>query len=1302
MKSFTKYFKVILCFMAFAVASFLFAFAPTLSSYAALQTSISGYNMAIKAVKMPRKAYVDEATGAQSLRVPLLQTGNSWQDTAKYTIRVIDPSFTAHDYNVDGANGSTNEADAGYFTKIKVNGATVVKSTDEGYDTAGGDEFVSINALNNGKYDIIYIMQEGDGEHVKHYYSNTYSITVENVSYSLDFSIQTEGASKGLKVLLPETVAKSSSDSAKIALPKANVKNSKSEECLENVTVAPKVFNDYGRELSEGEIFKKEGDTYYLCPTTEGKYTIEYTYAYGNNPPKKSFTIEVVDGFTKPTSSDLTIATPTMPSVELGQKEVKLPDVVVSNKTADNVEHNVVSIEISKGNISKKLTNNTFTFDMTKEFFDQASYTTAMLGDWSVRYTIQDAYGNEKSITMQLENVKDSTNPEVFMAYDYEVDATTGLPVNADKIDTTVATELKPQYGYNELYFPAIYAKDNVTAYNDFIFVRYIQSTRTDTIYYIDNVMVKDGERHVITAESDTELASQMNASGDTNIGSQNKAVKFDFNVEGDTEEEKNAKKSELAGEYKLGYYVLAKDITKQSSYLYSANTTMYTIEILPSQTREITTTVEHTVEINNIKDGLSIASDGTLSVNITANEKKRGESTTYADKRLKTAVFYYYTTTSTNVKEDIKTIFDSIKTDRATNNVYYGSEHIIDSEAFKTAMKAKFTGFEYAELKNKNNYELTLKDYQSSYGKQAHVIAISVDDDGNISLADKLLNIKDMNDVTAPAWTLLSGVGHEHSFTDTALEVKQGTVVELPDIAFTDDDKTLSMNVSYYVNTPINDLTGLDYKAPIGKNYKNVNGESIIYGGQIKTDIVGEYHVVYSATDDAGNTTYVYFTFKVTPDADPILKVSATGEDITVSGASSITGEIGMQVNFDAVLWSNDLTQNLTNESGVVIDYTVEDGGKKWSTGDDATSFIFSEQGDYYITFTASYESYSIESQKFTISVSRPDLEWNETLNEKDYNYAPKDSWVSLPDLSASQGDIKAKVELKVTFKGENQTVKKEIINGTTVWRFKTNATLTGDYKVEYTATTAYSSIKKSFTIKVGDNVPPVISMEHVADLEQDLIYDGKTSIEMKVYLVPTSTSSAERQLKITITNGSDVKTYDTKLKITDKDENGEVKEINWNSLTVELMNGSSTMSASTSNDQRYTKTYSISSTGDYKLVLKVTDSNSNTTTKEIKFTVKTETEVEKKNDTVVGVVLIVLSLVVLAGVILFFALTGKGKGGSSKSKSSKQVKTTKSVEENKVEESKVEVLEDTKVAEDVQTESEAQETEPKSGDVE
>ena len=1267
MKSLKKYFKVILCFMAFAVASFLFAFAPTISSYAALQKAESNYNMAIKAVKMPRSTSVD-SEGNQSLRVPLLKTGNSWQDTAKYTIRVIDPSFTSHDYKVGAEEGQeTSEADANYFSKI----------------TDNGDEYLSISALNNGKYDILYIMEEGSTL----LYSDTYSVTVENVSYTLDFAIQTEGEDKGLKTLLPETVAKSTEESARLLLPTASVKNAETGAYIETPSVTVKVFNDYGTELdaSSSDVFKVVDGKAYLYPTTEGKFTVEYTYAFGNNPPKKSFTVEVKDGFVAPKSSDITINIPTMPSVELGKKDITLPDVVVNNKDKDNVEHNVTKIVLSKGSISKTLTNNTFKFNMTKEFFGLDSYTAEMLGDWYVEYTIVDAYGNEKQIKVTIDGVKDNTKPEVFMAYDYDLDSN-GVPVDASKIDTTVATEFKSQLGYNELYFPAIYAKDAVTSYKDFIFVRYIQSSRTNTIYYIDNVMNKDGERYEIT-NADTDLSTQINASGDENIGKQNKGVKFKFNVSDDEQ-------AGMAGEYTLGYYVLAKDITKQDGYLYVSNTTMYTFNVLSTPIRSTTSTVEHNVEITNIKDNYSVASDGKFTVNINANETKRGDSTTNVDKRLKTAVFYYYNTTAsaTTLLADVQSAFNAAKT--ARGDVYYGSEHLIDSEAFVNAMKAQYNGFAYAEQKNKNNYDVKLENYDASYGKNAYVVAISIDDDGNIALANKKLVIKDMTDAGAPEYAVVNA----HSFTTTDmtdLVVKQGTVVELPDVSFTDDDKTLSMNVSYYVNSPVNDVTGMDYKSPMAKNYKNnISGKSYIYGGKIKADQVGTYHVVYTATDDAGNTTFVYFTFDVTLASDPILKVSATGDDIKSSGASTITGETGMQVNFDASLWSNDLSQNLTDEATTEIDFTIEDGGKAWRSGDDATSFIFEEQGDYAITFTAKYTAsgvvYTAESQTFTVTVTRPELKWNETLNESDYSYAPKNSVVTLPDLSASQGKTKAKVELKVTFKGDAQDVTKKIVNGSTVWQFKTNATLTGDYKVEYTATTAYSTITKSLTIKVGDNVPPTISIDHVDELSKDLVYDGKTNIEYTVNLVKTSTSTRERKLEIVITNGDTKKTYNTNLVLTDKNEAGEVKKINWDTLSVELMNGDTTMSATTS--ETYSKTYTISATGEYKLVIKATDSNSNTATKEVKFAVKTETKVEKNNDTVVGVVLIVLSLVVLAGVILFFALTGKGKGGSNKTKSNKQDKSTKSNEE------KVEAVEESAIAE----QSTEAETEAKSGDVE
>ena len=35
--------------------------------------------------------------------------------------------------------------------------------------------------------------------------------------------------------------------------------------------------------------------------------------------------------------------------------------------------------------------------------------------------------------------------------------------------------------------------------------------------------------------------------------------------------------------------------------------------------------------------------------------------------------------------------------------------------------------------LKNKNNYDVKLENYDASYGKNAYVVAISIDDDGNI-----------------------------------------------------------------------------------------------------------------------------------------------------------------------------------------------------------------------------------------------------------------------------------------------------------------------------------------------------------------------------------------------------------------------------------------------------------------------------------------------------------------------------------------------------------------------------------------
>ena len=78
-----------------------------------------------------------------------------------------------------------------------------------------------------------------------------------------------------------------------------------------------------------------------------------------------------------------------------------------------------------------------------------------------------------------------------------------------------------------------------------------------------------------------------------------------------------------------------------------------------------------------------------------------------------------------------------------------------------------------------------------------------------------------------------------------------------------------------------------------------------------------------------------------------------------------------------------------------------------------------------------------------------------------------------------------------------------------------------------------------------------------------------------------------------------------------------------------------------------------------------------------------------DEKENTVLGTVLIVISLVVLTGVILFFALTGKnGKGKNTK----KALKVENNAEETEVATEEVEA----------EVEESSNEDEAKSGDVE
>ena len=66
-------------------------------------------------------------------------------------------------------------------------------------------------------------------------------------------------------------------------------------------------------------------------------------------------------------------------------------------------------------------------------------------------------------------------------------------------------------------------------------------------------------------------------------------------------------------------------------------------------------------------------------------------------------------------------------------------------------------------------------------------------------------------------------------------------------------------------------------------KYYQNIKQELI--NNEIYVNETGIYYVAYTATDIAGNTSVMYFTFEVVDTSKPILSVQPVADDITISG---------------------------------------------------------------------------------------------------------------------------------------------------------------------------------------------------------------------------------------------------------------------------------------------------------------------------------------------------------------------------------------------------------------------------------
>lgn len=1330
MKSLSKYFKVALCFMAFALCSLMFAFAPTFTAVQAAEMAIESYNVAINALKMPTEEVNYEE--GDEFNVPLLAKalGSTTAPTG-YTIRVIDPAGYKHDYVVGTTTGSSF-----FGTKFTASNEQATK-----LGLIEGNDYLPIKAKNDGEYKVVYIVSEGSGTAKRTYYSNTYKVTVANVSYELDFSTpvveQKEekfvvtGYTKNLiktkmdvsqsEYELPNAYAKIAGKDLEINTETGKVNN---KIASINVTFSPQ------DGTYEGDVFRTETGAdnvtrTFITPSEEGIYTVEYYYEDSTNRPSKTYTIVVEDGYE---ASELKLAsTPTMPTMELG-KEITLPKLTVNSGDEKNVDVDIVSIKIEKegsdGEIAYELKDNNLKFVMSPENFSGVTKYEDMVGNYRITYTVKGVYPDQiLTKTFKVDGVTVSSKPTIKLSYNYDV-----AEENYNKkVVFGAETELEAEYSKDVPFvLPAVYVEDAVTKnFSDFKIIRTIR--KGSTYYYVDNLKYNEATGGFDNVGPE---AKGYNAAEDDNIGDPTKAVKFKFNTGVDAN-----KNTTFEGTYYLEYRVVTKQVKERESVLYIDGTTeKYSFKVSNS----VSEYTNPTIKITNLKDSYVKNSDK-LTVKVTSSDTR--------DTRLKNVVFTHAGSTGktaeekTTFEDHLKLVANNLETMLKTNKTC----HILDDQRLIKGWNADgtvATDVELAENKglayyfkdverlveddSKNSFELNFRNKSN----KVYVVAATLNDGEKIATDSKELTIKDSTDAEEPEMKIyaskLADVWKSGS-NIKEFKVGQGEKVTLPSVYVADSDKTLSLNVMYYIDSPENSYGAVKYLSPANKSfyYDTVEDANVqvIDGGSITTSATGIYYVAYTATDVGGNTSVMYFTFEVVDTSKPVLSVEPVADDVTIAG-NTITGASGTVVDFETTLKSADGKLDYSKDGKFTI--TVDDGGKGLDyqpSGNSQNSFVFNDYGTYVVTITGEYTriddnkgnedpkddettTLKADSKVIKINIEKQAIKW---LGEFDVTeYAKAGTTVKLPDVAASNDAV---VTVKYIAPGDTSDEAVEatkVVEGNySYWTFTTTAEAKGKFKVIYTATTEDDVLTKELSIKVGDYQAPTLTY-NAGDLTQNFVYDGQHAID---YVLEVNKRTKTFVVKV-INNGKEVVSRNINLVISDTDDSlsGGNVNMSWTNLEYELTGTNVTKGETSTSDNTTTTHYSISGPGSYSLKFTMKDSYDNVNDREsIDFKVVTKSSVKEYKDAVVGAVLIVISLILLAGVILFFTFTGKksapktNKTKEVKAKATKvapETEQTKKVAEEKVEVAAEEVVENSE--ETTEVVEEKVEDEPKTGDVE
>ncbi len=986
----------------------------------------------------------------------------------------------------------------------------------------------------------------------------------------------------------------------------------------------PEVYkNNELLETLDGEIVLKIGDTRVTTQKTDevsqekyfeytftqgGIYSVRYVYEVGGS------TVAVIseskvrlssDFNTDDIELDFSFASSMPEYAEIG-KEVTLPEIDVfdksnSAKTLD--AYTKITVTYLGG---ETVSESEKTFEV-KDF----KFTPKYAGTYAISYEgIVPAWGKSTGVvTKRIENIKDTTGPTLYLTNSYSIDEQgnifTESSQNITNLDIDAQVEALGDISYNlDAYYevdatgkvtveiPALFASDNSTTLKEII-----ENEKT--------------VRELYKYGSSSNKLTLVKTNGE--IAKVNEVGHFTFSNTADAN-------GNVWGADDTNYYVvqysLFDKIGNKRTYSYKLYIRSY--NSLPNNGPSIT--LDPSLTGASVKAGQTLTFSKPVVV-----DKHDG---VIKDENVKTETYYSYTSTTENL-------------------VKLTSENVNDSGKFEIANVGTDGNPDkiYIVTKASNHYGPESVKAAVVKIQQANADADAPELDTTLSRADFNSKLVELNLGEGSTITLDEYGQYTNNGRDVGLFGQNANII-LPDVTFADDDDSLKLNIY------------LTYTAPNGGVTKTVDISDFTISSAENTSKTGDnddyLHTIQNATFNAANAGYYVVTYSAQDSGNNIsfksygVYVNDTqGPRIDIPDLQKLSTELRPGQVFE-------IPSAIAIDNGVVDDSIVVTASVSGPECfyKNSKEFRPKKTGSYYVTYTAT------DGAGYTSTRTEGPIEVKASLNSETFfiNYVTTDYKTDYTDEIVYQEGTSIIEKFAVLVPkavatdlemGESPAVGKPIVkDGNGVEKTVTEVTNDGGIYSD----AEYNELKsKYYQFMATSQGLHTVSYSATNSLG----IEATTSYEIEVGDIAAPTLKwydKAANLPTTVTVGTEWEFDYDFVKIEDEDSTDTIAN---DGIKVTL-----SMIDPDKNEINDQTKFTFDKVGNYTFTITLVDKAGNSSKKDYQYTIKVESEEGTTNtiNNTTGTILIVTSVIVLGGVVVYFVLSGRKVNAKSKKNSSKK----------------------------------------------